>query len=361
MPAYRPVTPGLQRVDARRRPSRYLLRRHGVPRAERPRRRRRRHAVVHRPPALPAAAGAVGRVHTMTPDGTTRVVADGFHYCNGIALEPDGTPVVVESDGSACASLPDGDDASGSSSSSAPATGDGFCVDVDGRFYVAVTDRPRDPGVRARRHRGRLPRDPGPGPHHQLLLRRRRPAHPVRHRRHPGPARRLGGHAHARAAPAPVAVTPRAGWRGSVSPSPSLAVRPASNERGEPRCAPRSSPRTTARSASRTSRPPIPARATSSSSITASGICHSDLSVINGTLPMPPPAILGHEGAGVVDGVGAEVTRAQGGRPGHRLVHPRVRHLLVLPARPVEPLREHLHRDDATRAPPAATARRSPR
>ena len=27
--------------------------------------------------------------------------------------------------------------------------------------------------------------------------------------------------------------------------------------------------------------------------ITASGICHSDLSVINGTLPMPPPAILG--------------------------------------------------------------------
>src|SRR5262249_51424170 len=41
--------------------------------------------------------------------------------------------------------------------------------------------------------------------------------------------------------------------------------------------------------------------------ITASGVCHSDLSVINGTLPMPPPAILGHEGAGVVDWVGSEV------------------------------------------------------
>ncbi|MSO79670.1 MAG: Zn-dependent alcohol dehydrogenase [Acidimicrobiia bacterium] len=41
---------------------------------------------------------------------------------------------------------------------------------------------------------------------------------------------------------------------------------------------------------------------------TASGICHSDLSVINGTLPMPPPAILGHEGAGIIDFVGAEVT-----------------------------------------------------
>jgi S-(hydroxymethyl)glutathione dehydrogenase/alcohol dehydrogenase len=41
--------------------------------------------------------------------------------------------------------------------------------------------------------------------------------------------------------------------------------------------------------------------------VAASGICHSDLSVINGTLPMPPPAILGHEGAGVVEEVGAEV------------------------------------------------------
>ena len=41
--------------------------------------------------------------------------------------------------------------------------------------------------------------------------------------------------------------------------------------------------------------------------LTASGICHSDLSVINGTLPMPPPAILGHEGTGIVEDVGAEV------------------------------------------------------
>jgi S-(hydroxymethyl)glutathione dehydrogenase/alcohol dehydrogenase len=41
--------------------------------------------------------------------------------------------------------------------------------------------------------------------------------------------------------------------------------------------------------------------------ITASGICHSDLSVINGTLPMPPPAILGHEGTGIVQEIGSEV------------------------------------------------------
>ncbi len=45
--------------------------------------------------------------------------------------------------------------------------------------------------------------------------------------------------------------------------------------------------------------------------ITASGVCHSDLHVISGALPMPPPAILGHEGCGVVEAVGSEVTRVQ--------------------------------------------------
>lgn len=40
----------------------------------------------------------------------------------------------------------------------------------------------------------------------------------------------------------------------------------------------------------------------------ASGICHSDLHVIEGGLPMPPPCILGHEPAGVVEAVGAGVT-----------------------------------------------------
>src|SRR5680860_791064 len=36
----------------------------------------------------------------------------------------------------------------------------------------------------------------------------------------------------------------------------------------------------------------------------ASGVCHSDLSVTNGTLPVPLPAVLGHEGAGTVTQVG---------------------------------------------------------
>ena len=40
----------------------------------------------------------------------------------------------------------------------------------------------------------------------------------------------------------------------------------------------------------------------------ASGICHSDLTVIEGGLPVPPPCILGHEPAGIVEAVGEGVT-----------------------------------------------------
>ena len=51
------------------------------------------------PPHHPPPEDPAGRVHTMSPDGTIRVVAGGFHYCNGIALEPDSTPVVIEGPG----------------------------------------------------------------------------------------------------------------------------------------------------------------------------------------------------------------------------------------------------------------------
>jgi Zn-dependent alcohol dehydrogenase len=39
------------------------------------------------------------------------------------------------------------------------------------------------------------------------------------------------------------------------------------------------------------------------------GLCHSDLSAIDGAFPVPVPVVLGHEAAGVVEAVGAEVTR----------------------------------------------------
>ncbi len=45
----------------------------------------------------------------------------------------------------------------------------------------------------------------------------------------------------------------------------------------------------------------------------ASGVCHSDLSVVNGTLLSPLPSVLGHEGAGVVVDVGEGVTRVKAG------------------------------------------------
>ncbi len=45
----------------------------------------------------------------------------------------------------------------------------------------------------------------------------------------------------------------------------------------------------------------------------ASGVCHSDLSVQNGTIPSPTPCVLGHEGAGIVEEVGEGVTHLSPG------------------------------------------------
>jgi S-(hydroxymethyl)glutathione dehydrogenase/alcohol dehydrogenase len=41
----------------------------------------------------------------------------------------------------------------------------------------------------------------------------------------------------------------------------------------------------------------------------AAGVCHTDLSFTRGTLPLPMPSVLGHEGAGIVEEVGPGVTR----------------------------------------------------
>ncbi|MDP7280685.1 MAG: alcohol dehydrogenase catalytic domain-containing protein, partial [Candidatus Poribacteria bacterium] len=39
----------------------------------------------------------------------------------------------------------------------------------------------------------------------------------------------------------------------------------------------------------------------------ASGVCHSDWSVVTGTIYYDPPVVLGHEGAGVIEAVGKDV------------------------------------------------------
>src|SRR2546423_13136951 len=49
----------------------------------------------------------------------------------------------------------------------------------------------------------------------------------------------------------------------------------------------------------------------------ASGVCHSDLSMQNGTMMSPVPIVLGHEGAGVVEEVGEGVTSV---KPGDKVV-----------------------------------------
>ncbi|WP_151475715.1 NAD(P)-dependent alcohol dehydrogenase [Streptomyces albicerus] len=51
--------------------------------------------------------------------------------------------------------------------------------------------------------------------------------------------------------------------------------------------------------------------------IVAAGLCHTDLGVASGGLPFPLPGVLGHEGAGIVEAVGPDVT---GVEPGDHVV-----------------------------------------
>ncbi|TWB71763.1 aryl-alcohol dehydrogenase [Nitrospirillum amazonense] len=51
--------------------------------------------------------------------------------------------------------------------------------------------------------------------------------------------------------------------------------------------------------------------------VVATGVCHTDMAMRDQELPVPPPAVLGHEGAGIVVRVGAGVTRVA---PGDRVV-----------------------------------------
>ncbi len=51
--------------------------------------------------------------------------------------------------------------------------------------------------------------------------------------------------------------------------------------------------------------------------ISASGICHTDLHVIDGRTALPLPIVPGHEACGIVEAVGDEVRRV---RPGDRVL-----------------------------------------
>jgi S-(hydroxymethyl)glutathione dehydrogenase/alcohol dehydrogenase len=45
----------------------------------------------------------------------------------------------------------------------------------------------------------------------------------------------------------------------------------------------------------------------------SAGLCHSDVAVIDGTIPFPTPVVLGHEGAGVVEEVGTATSKVKVG------------------------------------------------
>jgi alcohol dehydrogenase len=54
--------------------------------------------------------------------------------------------------------------------------------------------------------------------------------------------------------------------------------------------------------------------------IEAAGICHSDLSVVDGGRPRPVPMLLGHEAAGIVEAIGEGADEENGVRVGDRVV-----------------------------------------
>jgi len=141
LPPYRPVTPGLQHVapdgtvrflfaDGFLAPNDLTATPDGT-------------LYFTDPPHHPPPTEPVGRVHAVAPDGSRRVVAEGFHYCNGIAREPGGTLAVIEARGVLRLS-PDGE-REWIVESLGENAGDGMALDVDGRLYVCCT---RDHAVR---------------------------------------------------------------------------------------------------------------------------------------------------------------------------------------------------------------------
>jgi gluconolactonase len=87
----------------------------------------------HYPPPDPV----IGRVMAYHRDGTVTELAGGFAFCNGIALEPDGTLVVIERTG--LQRVRDDGSREWVVQVLGRGSGDGFCIDADGRFYVAST------------------------------------------------------------------------------------------------------------------------------------------------------------------------------------------------------------------------------
>ena len=96
--------------------------------------------------------------------------------------------------------------------------------------------------------------------------------------------------------------------------------------------------------------------------ITTSTICGTDLHILKGDVPsVTDGRILGHEGIGIVEEVGAGVSSFHAGRPGPHLLHHLVRqvrllqegHVLALPRRRLDPRQHHRRHAGGVRPHPA--------
>jgi gluconolactonase len=95
-------------------------------------------------PFPPPKDARKARLMARAPDGKVRMIADDFILCNGVALEADGTLVVTEGNGLMRVFM-DGRKEWIIENLSHQHAVDGFCIDVNGRFYLAAS---LDHGVR---------------------------------------------------------------------------------------------------------------------------------------------------------------------------------------------------------------------
>lgn len=95
------------------------------------------------PSTMPPPPTLEGRLWSLSAAGGLELVADGFWLCNGIALDGEGTIIIVERKGL----MRVGRDGTRSwlVEDLGSGGGDGFCLDADGRIYAAST---REHGVR---------------------------------------------------------------------------------------------------------------------------------------------------------------------------------------------------------------------